>query len=248
MFRVALQFRPGWIALRDLRGSDEEGVDGTGTENAVALVDRLLCDIPGASLGCGQAAELSAADRDRVLAAIFRRTFGERIQSTIACGTCGKRFDLDFALADLVRSLGGEAPDPDGTYRTAGGWRFRLPTGRDELATVGAAPEVEAQLRRACIVDGDPDDETLAEALEAVAPLLDLDLDVTCAECGAPQAVHFDLQHYMLARLCDERSLRAYEVHLLARAYGWSLTELMALPRTQRRLYVDLVDRERGAR
>jgi hypothetical protein len=247
MFRVALPFRPGWVALRDLCGSDEDVVDGTGTEHAVALVDRLLCDLPGASLGCGQAADLSSADRDRVLAAIFRRTFGERIQSTISCTACGQRFDLDFALAELVASLPGEAPAADGTYRTSDGRRFRLPTGRDELATVGTAGEVEAHLRRACVVDGDPDDETIPDAMQAVAPLLDLDLDATCAECGVQQVVHFDLQHYMLARLRDERSLRTYEVHLLARAYRWSLTELMALPRVQRRLYVDLVGRERGA-
>jgi hypothetical protein len=35
-------------------------------------------------------------------------------------------------------------------------------------------------------------------------------------------------------------------VHRLARGYGWSLAEILSLPRTRRRDYVALVEREHG--
>jgi hypothetical protein len=254
MRRVALEFRPGggWVALRELRGCDEDSVEETNTEAAIALLDRLLCDSPGAALQPGEAARLTAPDRDRLLADIHRRNIADRIESTLVCSACKAPLDVDFTLTALLESLDrGCARPGDGIYRLADGRAFRLPTGVDELASAWAAPEqAPAVLARACVVEGDPerDPDALAAAMQDTAPLLDLDLDATCTECNAVQSVHFDLQHYMLSRILADRFARALEVHRLARAYGWSLHEILNLPRSQRRIYVELVDRELGGR
>ena len=248
MHRVALEFRSGWVALRELRGCDEDSIEETTTEAAIALIDRLLCDVPGAALRPGQAAELTAPDRDRLLADIYRRNIDGRIESTMTCTACTAPLDIDFELAALIDNLHGELTKPgDGIYRLADGRAFRLPTGVDELATAFvAAEQATAILARACVVEGDPDrdQEALARAMEAAAPLVDLDLDATCAECAATQSLHFDLQHFMLSRIVADRPSRALDVHRLARAYGWGLHEILDLPRAQRRMYVELVDRE----
>ncbi len=53
MQRLFLTFPPsglatgGWVALRNLRGRDEEAVGGTDTAAAIGLLDRLSIEIPG---------------------------------------------------------------------------------------------------------------------------------------------------------------------------------------------------------
>src|SRR4051812_7671461 len=104
MERVPLEFGPdqGWAALRELCGHDEEGVAGASTPDAIALLDRLLVDAAGASVGPGRSAELTASDRDRLLHAIHQRNFTDRVEGTLTCESCQKPFDLDFKLSALV--------------------------------------------------------------------------------------------------------------------------------------------------
>lgn len=246
--------RPGWVYLRELRGDDEESVADVDTWAAVALVDRLLVDAPGAAVRPGQAVTLTAADRDRVLAAIHLRELGERIASTTACPACGAAFDLEFRLGALLASLAPESGGEDGIvadgaggFALADGTRFRVPTGVDELEAAASA-EPAATLLARCRLAGDGDGDALADALERVAPLVDVELDASCPECGHGHAVRFDVQRFLLGRLIAERAQRAAEIHRLARSYGWGLTEILSLPRGRRRDYVELVEREGGLR
>ena len=134
MRRVAIRYgsRLGWAYLRELRGIDEESVEGTETDVAIALLDRLLLPVVGAAVAPGGAGALCAADRDRLLAAIYLRAIGRRIAANARCAACAQPFDLDFDLADLVASLDQAAVigwrTADGGFETPDGLRFRLPT------------------------------------------------------------------------------------------------------------------------
>jgi hypothetical protein len=261
MHRVALEFssgpQPSFVALRGLRGDDEESVTETGTEAAIALLDRLLVEVPGASAVPSRAAELATPDRDRLLATIYQATFGPRVESTIPCRQCGEQFDLDFVLDDLRESLR-ESAGPSGIEREDGalfrlpdGRRFRLPTGVDELALLGLDPaQSESQLLDRCLVDGQPSDDPAAilDGMDAVGPLLSQDLDAQCPACGAPQTVRFDLQHYLLSLLVQEDRRRAAEIHQLARTYGWGLGDILSLPRARRRALVEQIEQELSPR
>lgn len=253
--RLALEFGPpgGFVALRELRGHDEEAISGTETAAAIDLLDRLLVATPGAAFGPGRASELPVPQRDRLLAAVYQQNIGSRIESTLRCPCCQEPFDVDFQLDDLLagqREPAGQLERlEDGAFRLPDGRRFRLPTGADELAVLTLAEPVRAQeLLRRCVPEGEPldDVEPLLQAMEQAGPLLDVETDASCPECQYVQEVRFDLQHYLLARLINERWQRAQEVHCLARAYGWPLREILDLPRSQRRLYVELIERERG--
>jgi hypothetical protein len=252
--RLALRYhgRDGWIVLRELRGHDEDSVEGTDSEAAIALLDRLLIDAPDAALGSGQAAELTVPDRDRLLAAVQVATFGPRIESTVRCRACGQPFDLDFRLDLLLERLVPEPAaialaDGHGLFRLPDGRRFRLPRGIEErMARCVPRDEMEAELLRRCVVEGPPSDDlgAVARALREVGPLVDLEVEASCPECGHAQGVRFDLQHFVLKRILDERRLRALEVHRLARAYHWALAEILELPRSRRRLFVELIERD----
>jgi hypothetical protein len=262
-------------ALREIAGADEAALAGSSTRDAVALLDRLLEAAPGTTLGPGKAAGLCAADRDRLLAAVYQRTYGQRVQSTLTCRACERPFDLDFSLPDLVagleesrRATPGITRGPDGVYRLPDGRGFRLPTGNDELGVEGdlvdmSPGEAEERLLERCLVGNEPADEApahhapagaariavsppgatqaLQDAMQQVAPVIDLDLEARCPECGTVQPVHFDLQGYLLESLLNERKRLLGEVHRLAMTYHWSRDEILGLARHERRAYLELI-------
>lgn len=254
----------GWVFLQELCGRAEGVVAGTSTADALRLLDQLLVDLPGASLGPGQAARLTAPDRDRLLAWVYGAHFGFRVESTLRCESCGEPFDLDFDLGELLRSLEEESPGEgdgaprEGTFSLPDGRRFRLPTGEDEIAVAGLPAELaEAELAQRCGLSAEGPElsegegEGMLEALEAHlaarAPLVDCELDATCPECGTGQTVHFDIQHYLLSALSRERAKLSAEIHRLASSYGWGLDEILSLPRSRRRELVELVEAELAA-
>src|SRR5262249_48366965 len=77
------------VKVNELTGFDEQAVRDVSTATALELLDRLLQDV---SAGSWRAAQLTASDRDRLLAAVYRVTYGPRIDSTPRCTQCGSFF------------------------------------------------------------------------------------------------------------------------------------------------------------
>lgn len=239
----------GKAYVRELSGVDERAVAGGGTALALSLLDDLLVGVPGARIGPGEAAQLTASERDRLLAAIHIHAFGPKVSATAPCGTCGEPFDLDFDLRTLSAAVFG-APSAR-EVRLPSGARYRVPTGADEAAVANLpAAEVPAALRARCLVSGpDGDSEAaVAAAFEAGAPLLDLELGAPCPNCGAANEVQFSMQRWLFAALERERPRLRDELHVLARAYGWGLGELLSMTRAERRAFVALLERDAASR
>jgi hypothetical protein len=213
----------------------------------------LLVDLPGAACQPGSAAQLTAADRDRLLAAIFQRNYGRQVVSTLICSACGQVFDLDFDLPELLETI--SSPRAQVVFERLGesytlpdGSQFRLPTGEDEMAIAQLSPDqaVHTLLQRCLPGQEIQAPEVIQAAMRAIAPLADLELEAGCPGCGQAQPVHFNLQHYLLASIYSEQPRLAREVHLLATAYGWGMEEILSLTRSQRRIYVALIEEQAG--
>lgn len=238
--------------LRELTGRDEYQVSETNTAQALDLLSSLLEKKSKTGPDPVQAVDLIAADRDRLLAAVYRRAFGDRIESTLTCARCDQPFDLFFSLNRLLASLDEPGSSDcktlgDGKFETASGVRFRLPTGMDELAAAGLAPEeVESLLLSRCLEGGEwPEGRTAFEELvEKVAPLLDLELLAPCAECNHIHTIQFDIQSYVLGAIVAERRRLLAEINRIARTYSWSLDEILSLTRSDRRKFVEIIDNE----
>lgn len=259
-----LRFAPGRprVRLRDLTGADERAVAGTATEDALRLLDAVMIASPGGP-PLPRAEDLVAADRDRLLVAIYQRAFGDRVENTLKCTNCRNPFDIDFSLGRLAGSLENTSQAPrahavaENRFETADGLRFRLPTGRDErvLAALPLA-EIESGLLHCCL-ETNPDSivtpisadaETLQDLLAEVAPLVDLELDARCPECRHAHALQFDIQSYLLGAILGERPRLAQEIHRIAIAYGWGLQEVLSLTRPERRQFIELIDNDAAAR
>jgi hypothetical protein len=234
--------------LRELTGRDEFKVVGTNTANAIRLLSSLLEDMDGLD-----AADLVASDRDRLLAAVYKRAFGDRIESTLTCARCSQPFDLDFSLRQLIKTVEERSVTDewkslgDGRFENSEGSRFRLPTGRDELELSALNPAaVETLLLKRCCEGSDWSAEPAEfdELIERVAPLLDLELVASCAECAHQHTIQFDIQTYVLGAIVAERRRLLTEINRLARAYSWSLDEILSLGRSDRRQFVELIENE----
>lgn len=259
MLEVALNPGPGDEArrayLRPLRGDDEAAIVDCSELEAMRLLDALLVEAPGARIGPGAAWKLAITDRDRLLAALYRRYYGERIQGSIACRNCGMSYDLAFDLSRLTGGMEPErpklskGPDADGVYAMPDGRRFRRPTGEDQQSILDLDPaQAAAALLERCVVEGDATEapERLEAAMAEVAPIMSAELEATCPECESTRSVNFDIRAHLLGALESERPWLMREVHAIASRYGWSRREILELSRDERRAFVKLIEADRA--
>lgn len=261
--QVRLRFRQGAasVLVRDITGHDEWAVHDASTRTAVELLQRLV-DWPSGD--AGDAAELTAPDRDTLLATIYAHVYGDRVDTTARCTACSSPYDISFSLSDLrdilTSNLATEKVQafPDGTFRSESGIHFRLADARDELE-VSLLPEAEAAraLARRCVLESHPgadsasDEQILSElesVMEDVAPVLDVDINATCPECRSPQTMRFDVQFYLLQALEQDRARLARDIHYIAATYGWRLQDVLSLERSERRRLVQFIEEDIAGR
>ena len=247
---------PGRIRLGELTGRDELGVNGRTTGHAVSLLDGLLSgtDQIGANGTRFDGASIASPDRDRILGLLYAASYGDKVTATADCHACGEPFDVDFSMSAFVDALNPPepAPAPDSAgWIVADGVKFRFPTGADEIAVDGLAPDAaETALAARCVADGPAD---MAErAMSRIAPLGDRLLDASCPACATTQALSFSIQHFVLGAILADRAQLTREIHRIASAYGWSLGDILSLPRSRRRMLAHLIEgdiaRRRGER
>ncbi len=182
--------------------------------------------------------------------------FGPRIDVVVDCPSCRQQLEVAFDVADL-RAEGPEAEPvemlaDDGDVRV----RFRSPTLAD-LRAITVAVDLEAARRllvERCVVDARrggrridaaslPDDllTRISEAMADADRQADLRLGLRCPECGHAWDSPFDVASFLWIEI-DTRARRLMaDVHTLARAYGWTEAEILALPPARRQAYLELV-------
>jgi hypothetical protein len=251
-----VQLNPGipggkWARLRPLCGRDETLLDSSQGTDLLAFVDTLLTEASGTSVRPGRAADLAVSDFDRLCASIYMECFGEFIESRVACGECRELFEMRFSLLRLMQDLANRrpeisGPDEQGVFMSTDGRRFRLPTAgeRREVSGLGIEAGIAVLVER-CVLDPAESTEAIESAMDQVGPVLDRDLDAVCPQCGAAQAVRFDIQAYLLNALSYDKQFLLYEVHRIAMAYRWPHREILDLTRDDRRNLVRLIEAER---
>ena len=193
----------------------------------------------------------TATERDLLLVQVYRSTFGSRIEGTVRCTGCAELFDLDFSLDEMeenvLRGRGSVRAAADSVYPLADGRSFRLTTGEDELAVLGLDPALAAaELLSRCMVQGSasPEEVEVVAAMEEAGPLLDLDLEATCPDCGQRQAIRFSIQEYLLGALERDADRLVHEIHRLAASYSWGLDEILLLRRPRRQALAEMISWE----
>jgi hypothetical protein len=85
---------------------------------------------------------------------------------------------------------------------------------------------------------GSLDAEAAMGALAQAAPRYETALPFACSTCGAQQSFWFDPLDWIASHVTTILA----EVHALARAYGWSEAECLAMPHARRLAYIALIE------
>jgi len=243
--------------LREISGREEEWLSGSVGEPAALLATGLLgaCldELEGERGGPDLARRLLVGDRDFLMLQLRRLTLGPRVAAVYGCPACSAQMDVDFSLDDVAVEPRPQAPAYSLTVEQEHGCprelRFRLPTGADQEAVLGLAPEEAADaLVARCLLGEQPDALTpeqrtiLDAAMERRAPEADLGLDLSCPQCGQGFTASFDPTTFFLSEMRVSGRFLLREVHSLALYYHWSEAEILSLTRARRRAYLALLN------
>jgi len=263
------------LHVREATGADEIVVLEPGrspAETVMMLADRLVTDAQGESLVWD---ELPAADVGAVALTIRQAWLGERIRTDARCPNpgCRERMDIAFEIPAYLahhrpKPCPGVTPAPDpGWFELANAVPaqaiagaavdepadmpvlFRLPTIGD-LRVALSSPDPEECLRERCVRPASvPADvaRRVSEAMEALAPSLEGTVTMECPACGGSAELGFDPVSYSLTELRAAAVGLYEEVHLLASTFHWSEDAILALRRSRRTRYADLIRRDRAA-
>jgi hypothetical protein len=221
----------------------ERGLARHPIDRALLLCSWARPDLPGERLAGLPLGVVNAA-----LLRMRARLFGPRIEVQVRCEQCGEQLAAGLAIDELLA----DADQGDGRREVdVGDFRFRVPDSRD-LASVANELDAEAAalrlLERCCIAHPGAAAPSLATVLgdveaqlEAADPIADLRLAVSCEACGHRWDVGLDAG----ALLWDEVQRHANgvlgQVAALARAYGWTERDVLALSPRRRAAYLGML-------
>ncbi|MBV8370803.1 MAG: hypothetical protein JO036_17965 [Candidatus Eremiobacteraeota bacterium] len=240
------------VALAPLDGFGEDWLARhAGCCSAEATTALLgLCLAPPDGLDATQfARELLAGDRDFLMLHLRRLTLGDRVQAVLRCPACAQKIDVEFDARDVEVEAHQQSARTYALTVDGRAVRYRLPNGADQEAVgrLDAERGAQALFERCIAADGtlplgEEARATIIGAMEANAPKIDLELEVSCPECAHAFVSPFDVTAFFLAemRVRGERLLR--EVHALALHYHWSEADILALRRDRRHAYLALIN------
>jgi hypothetical protein len=227
------------------------------------LVDRALLLLTLAELGIAQdsLSALSVGQRNTALLLLRQKTLGAPAKCLVVCPDCGERLEFTLDTGAMVPSTSEPLWEPDTrVHRLSVDGRmlsFRLPNSLD-LASIVACPDADTARRllltRCIVVDADDDEpataaeqisgralDELADAMSECDPLAEVTLALDCPACQHSWKALFDIVTFFWTELeaLAKRLLR--DVHIIASAYGWHESEILALSAARRHYYLELI-------
>lgn len=212
---------------------------------------------------------LPIGQRDARLVDVYESLFGSRLDAALDCGACGERLELRLDTRDLRAGSHPDPLPRNGSPRRADTERadtwstldlagfqveYRSPDSTD-LAVAAMADPVTARAQLAARLlrihrDAEPvpidraPAEVLATAVEALSrldPQAETSVRTPCPTCGAACEAMLNVGSLLWARIDAAAAALIREVDALARAYGWSEGEILALGLDRRQAYLELV-------
>jgi hypothetical protein len=206
--------------------------------------------------------ELTIPDREYLLWRLRELTIGPRMWIRLTCPSedCAEGMEMPIDLSALPierRAL------KQRTFRMnlPPIVEFRLPCGADveEACTAGIErPEaaVDFLLRRCILRVGSKPVRTklslpaaardaIERRFEELLPDVTPELESRCPSCQHEFSMPVDLAHAVLGEFIASARKLEREVHLIAWHYHWHEADILAMPRSKRRRYVQMIEDER---
>lgn len=220
-------------------------------------IDRVLAALSlASSVGETNAlASLPIGERVRAAIALRSAMFGRAWSGEARCPHCGERHEVEPPV-DAILHAGcatrGNVELVLGDY----GVVLRLPTSRDQaaVASCGSVESAVGALLERCVcsctrlgapiatqeLPGEIVDQ-LAQRLAELDPGAEILLELRCVSCSSPFQLVFDAGDFLWSELSSHAQRLLYQVHVLARSYGWSEAEVLHISEPRRAAYLALV-------
>jgi hypothetical protein len=238
------------LLAEEILAAWEAGQLQSPAERALILLGRACPDQPPEAL-----AGLTLGQRDRRLLQLRAASIGRALNGVARCPACDCEVGIDADVNDLIERAG-EARARVQLESRGCRVQFRPPDSGDLLAIAACKDESEARasLLGRCVLDARrggvpiaPDelpDEVIGALEEAIGecdPLSETLFHIDCPECGERWVAELDVAAFVWQELRSLALGLLDEVNVLARAYGWSETDVLALSPARRGWYVQRV-------
>jgi len=237
----------------------ERGRSASPVEQAIFLLESAC---PGATRE--SIAELSIGQRDACLLELRQILFGRELRGLTDCPGCGDRLEMTILISDIRVPPDAESGTRLTIQRSGYELGVRLPNSADLLAlpTGESLQAMGDMLFARCVISvAGPEHrledmqsverlaanvpvEVVEAAIEAMGEAdrqADVKLDLTCPICGIKWKTTFDIVSYLWSELREQAMRLMREVHLLASAYGWGESEILALSSWRRQFYIEVL-------
>jgi len=216
-----------------------------------------LLDVAAPEAGVEAWGAAPIGQRDGRLVELYETLFGPQLQAVAHCPRCDEILETAFATGD-IRVQPAVPSSSTLKFRKQGcSIEYRLPNSEDLLhvtATTDDPESAQIELLRRCVIEAKRAGrrqsaeqlaagivDRLAEEMAEHDPGADMQMQLNCPGCGHVWSVGFDIVSYFWSALEDWAQRTLADVHLLARAYGWSEHEILGLSATRRQHYVEMV-------
>lgn len=215
----------------------------------------LLLAVANPDLSYEALAHQRLGQRDAQLLTLREWLFGPQLISVASCPNCGERLQLTLSSRDL-RAEAHTVPEAIALAIDDYAIRYRLPDSTDLLAlaqceTVTASRELLLQrcVQNITRADQDQPIETVpASVIESIEahmaqadPQADIQLDLSCPACQHHWLAAFDVVAFLWKEIDSWARRILSDIHVIAAAYGWSESDILALSATRRQTYLDLI-------
>lgn len=225
----------------------DHGTRQTLVQRAVALL-ATACDESVQTI-----AALPMGQRDDRLLRLRAMTFGPHLACLVACPACGERLEMALPIDDMCGATPEIRAEPFTLLIDEYALTYRLLTSADVLALSDAEADPRALVTR-CVIEARHLGAALAiellperiiaalgDAMAERDPQADLQLALTCPACSHAWAALFDIVAFFWREIEAWAERTLHDIHMLAVAYGWRESEILALSPQRRQRYLELV-------
>lgn len=203
---------------------------------------------------------LSIGQRDALLLMLREQTFGSRLVCLARCPSCDERLEMWFGVQDIL--IDPRIGSDEVLSIAISGYevQFRLVCSLDLIAIAGVEDPTLARsiLLDLCILrvrrngekisedisaDELPADvlNSVVDRMEEADPQADVQLSLTCPPCGHQWQASFDIVSFFWSEIDNWAHRILRDVHTLARAYGWSESDILKMNPLRRQIYLEMV-------
>jgi hypothetical protein len=201
-------------------------------------------------------AGLSIGRRDALLLSLQEQLFGPRMEGLATCPLCSQRLEMSFSALE-IRVNPENVPERElsvgiDEYEV----HFRLPnsldlmaisdlddldvatqalTGRCLMGVSHQGVEISSDLLPEVVLNAAQEMMTQAD------PQADVQIALCCPACEHKWQEAFDILSFLWEEIDAWVYRTLNDVHVLASAYGWSESEILAMSAWKRQAYLDLV-------